>query len=80
MLLNPKYHKPYLSKKNISSESKIILSENSSLVSDQKEVNEIFIFFFINVTDDIGQGASFVSKTHPSICKIKENSKEGILI
>ena len=64
-------------KKNISSESKIILSENSNLITDQKEVSEIFNTFFINVADEIGKGVSFDSKTHPSICKIKENEKKG---
>ena len=38
--------KPNLSKKNINSESKIILSVNSTLVTDQKEVSEIFNIFF----------------------------------
>ena len=68
--------KPYLSKKNVNSNSKIILSENNKLVTDQKEVCEIFNDFFVNVADSIGQGTSFDSETHPSICKIKENKKE----
>ena len=67
--------KPNLSKKNIISESKIILSVNSSLVTDQKEVSEIFNIFFIDVANEIGKGVSFDSKTHPSICQIKENTK-----
>ena len=68
--------KPYLSKKNVNSNSKIILSENNKLITDQKVVCEIFNDFFINVADSIGQGTSFDSETHPSICKIKENKKE----
>ena len=52
--------------KNISSESKIILSVNSTLVTDQKEVSEIFNNFFINVANEIGKGVSFDSQTHPS--------------
>ena len=38
--------KPYLSKKNTNSNSKIILSENNTLTTDQKEVCEIFNDFF----------------------------------
>lgn len=68
--------KPYLSKKTSNGNNKIILSENNKLVTDQKEVREIFNDFFINVADDIGKGVSFNSETHPSICKIKENCKE----
>ena len=33
------------------------------------------MIFFINVADSIGQGVSFDSETHPSICKIRENKK-----
>ena len=68
--------KPYLSKKKYSSDSKIILSENSNLVIDQKEVSEIFNEFIINVVDEIGKAVSFDSKTHPSICKTKEYSRD----
>ena len=69
--------KPYLSKKNTNSNSKIILSENNILITDQKEVCEIFNDFFINVADSIGQGVSFDSETYPSICKIREKQKSG---
>ena len=31
----------------------------------------------MNVADEKGKRVSFDSKSHPSICKIKENSKEG---
>ena len=65
-----------MSKKNPNSNAKIILSENSKLVTDQKEVSEIFNEFFVNVADEIGKGVSYDSTTHPSICKIRENIKE----
>ena len=65
-----------MSKKKYSSDSKIILSENSNLVTDQKEVSEIFNEFIINVVDEIGKAVSFDSKTHPSICKTKEYSRD----
>ena len=45
--------KPYLLKKNISSESQIILYESSNLITDQKEVSEIFNTFLLNVADEI---------------------------
>ena len=65
-----------MSKKNPNSNAKIIFSENSKLVTDQKEVSEIFNEFFVNVADEIGEGVPFDSTTHPSICKIRENIKE----
>ena len=65
-----------MSKKNPNSNAKIIISENSKLGTDQKEVSEIFNEFFVNVADEIGKGVPFDSTTHPSICKIRENIKE----
>ena len=53
-----------------------MLSENNKLITNQKEVSEVFNDFFINVADSIGQGMSFDSTTHPSICKIKENNTD----
>ena len=40
-LITWKTIKPYLSQKNANSNSKIILSENKKLITDQKEVCEI---------------------------------------
>ena len=37
------------------------------------------MIFFINVADSIGQGISFDSETHPSICKIRENKKVEVV-
>ena len=68
--------KPYLSKKNVNSNTKIILSENNKLITNQKEISKVFNDFFINVADSIGQGISFDSTTHPSIYKIKENNTD----
>ena len=45
--------KPYLSKKNTSRPSKVILTENSTLITKQNEVSEIFNSFFTHVTNDI---------------------------
>ena len=63
--------KPYLSKKNNSSNSNIILEEENKLITDQREVNEIFNNFFVNVADGIGKVVTFDENNHPSICKIK---------
>ena len=38
--------KPYLSKKNTSGPSKVIVTENSKLITKQNEVSEIFNSFF----------------------------------
>ena len=65
--------KPYLSKKNTSGPSKVILTENSKLITKQNEVSEILNSFFTNVANDIGKGVSFDEENHPNICKIKEN-------
>ena len=46
--------KPFLSKRNNSSES-IILSENSKIVNNQKELSEIMNDYYIIVAKDIGQ-------------------------
>ena len=54
--------KPYLSKKNTSGPSKVILTEYSKFITKQNEVIEIFNSFFTNVASDIGKGVSFASK------------------
>ena len=67
--------KSYLSKKSTTSLSKVVLSENNKLITNQNEVSQVFNSFFINVSNDIGKGVSSDEKNHPSICKIKENLK-----
>ena len=47
--------KPYLSKKRTTSLSKVILSENNKLITNQNEASKVFNSFFINVTNDIGK-------------------------
>ena len=47
--------KPFLSKKGSGGESEIILSENDKIISDQKEVCNIFNSYFVNVAKDIGK-------------------------
>ena len=41
--------KPYLSKKNTSGPSKVILTENSKLITKQNEVSEFFNSFFLQM-------------------------------
>ena len=41
--------KPFLSKKGSGGNSEILLSENDKIISDQKEVYEIFNNFIVNV-------------------------------
>ena len=47
--------KPFLSKKGSGGGSEIILSENEKIISDQREVCDIFNNYFVNVAKDIGK-------------------------
>ena len=47
--------KPFLSKKGSGCGSEIILSENNKIISDQKEVCNVFNSYFVNVAKDIGK-------------------------
>ena len=64
--------KPLLSKSNISSEN-IILSENSRIINNQKEISEIMNDYFANVAKDIGQNQ--IIDIHPRIIEIKQHSE-----
>ena len=72
--------KPFLSKKGSGGNSEILLSENDKIISDQKEVYEIFNNFIVNVAKDIGSdtGISDDFKTDPSIAEISENLSTDI--
>ena len=65
--------KPFLSKRNNSSEN-IILSENSKIISNQKEIAEIMNDYYINVAKDIGQNQNIDVTEHPSIIEIEQHS------
>lgn len=67
--------KPFLSKKGSDGGSEILLSENDKIISDQKQVCEVFNDFFVNVAKDIGNstGNTHNLSTHPSVMKISEN-------
>ena len=60
--------KPFLSKKGSDGGNEVILCENEKIVSDQREVCNIFNNYFVNVAKDIGNDTSQYS--HPSIEKI----------
>ena len=68
--------KPFLSKKHISGQQKIILKCDNVIVNDTKKVCETFNNFFVNVAEGIGKGVVFDRETHPSIIAIKENKPE----
>ena len=63
--------KPFLSKSNKSSEN-IILSENSRILNNQKEISEIMNDYYINVAKDIGKNQNIDITEHPSIIEIKQ--------
>ena len=66
--------KPFLSKSNKSYEN-IILSENSRVINNQKEISEIMNDYYINVTKDIGHNQNIDITEHPSIIEIKQHSE-----
>ena len=62
--------KPFMSKKAISSQSKIILNEDDNICSENQEVSEIFNNFYVNVANDIGKDFLFDKNNHPSLNRI----------
>ena len=57
--------------------NEVILCENEKIVSDQREVCNIFNNYFVNVAKDIGNDTSQYNQdfsSHPSIEKILENN------
>ena len=68
--------KPFLPKKGSGGGSEIILSENDKIISDQKEVCNVFNSYFVNVAKDIGKDCTQYDRdfsTHPSIQNILKN-------
>ena len=65
---------PFLSKSSKLSEN-IILSKNSKITNNQKEISEIMNDYYINVANDIGQNQNIDITEHPSIIEIKQNSE-----
>ena len=60
---------PFLSKKGSGGGSEIILSENDKIISDQKEVCNVFNSYFVNVAKDIGKDCKQYDRdfyTHPN--------------
>ena len=49
---------------------KIVLNENDELVTDQKQISDIFNEFYINVANNIGDSTVKLDSTHESITKI----------
>ena len=71
--------KPYLSKKNTSGPSKVILTENSKLITKQNEVSEIFNSFFTNVANDIGD-ILIITEIYPKMGKSTDITEEELHI
>ena len=68
--------KLFLSKKGSGGGSEIILSENDKIISDQKEVCNVFNSYFVNVAKDIGKDCTQYDRdfsTHPNILNILKN-------
>ena len=66
--------KPFLTNKGSQFETDIILNENEKLVTNQKEISNVFNYFFFDVTKDIGKDSITIDENHSSIIKIKECS------
>ncbi|KAL4227059.1 hypothetical protein ACF0H5_015033 [Mactra antiquata] len=66
--------KPYFSNKHKSAQAKIILNEDSKVISDTPEVAEIFNDFFVNVAGSIGEDYVFDPKSHPSLDRINNQN------
>ena len=67
--------KPFLSKKCVSGNDKIFLSDGDNLVTDTEEVCNKFNDFYVNVAQDIGDDAGTFKddySDHPSVLAIKE--------
>ena len=51
---------------------KTILTENENLITDQKQVCEMFNNYFVNFANDIGDPNVVVDANHPSILQIDQ--------
>ena len=67
--------KPFLSKKGSKDDPTILLNENGKIISDQKEVCDVFNDFFVNVAKDIGSNCDNDFTEHPSILKINDQQE-----
>ena len=69
-------HTAFLTNKGRNQQSEINLCENNVIISDQKQVSDIFNDFFVNVAKDIGTDSDThneVLEQHQSIKATKEN-------
>ena len=64
--------KPFLTNKGCLIQKDIILQENNNILTDQKEISEVFNNFFVNVAKNIGDPNIIIDETHPSINAINE--------
>ena len=68
--------KPFLSWKSTKSSTNINLSHENKIVTDPKQVSEIFNDYYIHVADDIGTNGSHDYEYHPSILEISNHLGE----
>ena len=66
--------KPYLSKTSCKGQNSIVLKEIDKIVTNEKEVADIFNDFFVNVAKDIGQNYTFDRANHPNINTILDQN------
>ena len=66
--------RPFFTNKGSQNGENIAISENGTLITDTSEICEKFNTFFVNVANDIGDGADCLSpEDHPSIRAIRAN-------
>jgi hypothetical protein len=66
--------KPFLTNKGLRSDATITLCNDDKIVTDQREVGELFNSHYVNIASDIGSGRSIDPESHPSILAISTNN------
>ena len=66
------HNQAFLSNKGCNTSKDTILTEKENLITDQKQVCEIFNNYFVNVANDIGDPNVVVDTNHPSILLIDQ--------
>ena len=62
--------KPFITNKGTITKKNTIIEENNVLVTDQKEIAEIFNDYYVNVASSIGDNSIIIDDNHSSINKI----------
>lgn len=75
--------KPFLTNKGCKFVKNITLNENDQIMTNQKDISDVFNNFFTNVAKDIGKDSIPIDSCHPSVSVIKQisnNAESGKLI